>query len=319
MKSLIGIIAGDPESINSEILAKVWKNKKNFKNVNIFVIGNYNLIKSQFKVMKIKIDLKKFRSFQNNNFKKKLMVYDIPLIFKNPFKIKKKSKSKYVIRSFNTALKFIKSKKIKGLINCPINKKEIFKNNNIGVTEFLAKKTDSYGKEAMVIYNKKLSVSPITTHIQLKKVSKNITKNKIIKRIVSINKFFIQKLKFKPQFGVLGLNPHNDEFRKNSEENKIIKPAISKLKKMNIKVKGPISADTAFVNFNKKGINVLIGMYHDQVLGPFKALYKFNAINITTGLPFLRISPDHGTGKDIIKKNQADPTSLMDSIKFFSK
>ena len=288
MKSLIGIIAGDPESINSEILAKVWKNKKNFKNVNIFVIGNYNLIKSQFKVMKIKIDLKKFKSFQNNNFKKKLMVYDIPLIFKNPFKIKKKSKSKYVIRSFNTALKFIKSKKIKGLINCPINKKEIFKNNNIGVTEFLAKKTDSYGKEAMVIYNKKLSVSPITTHIQLKKVSKNITKNKIIKRIVSINKFFIQKLKFKPQFGVLGLNPHNDEFRKNSEENKIIKPAISKLKKMNIKVKGPISADTAFVNFNKKGINVLIGMYHDQVLGPFKALYKFNAINITTGLPFFK-------------------------------
>ena len=63
---------------------------------------------------------------------------------------------------------------------------------------------------------------------------------------------------------------------------------------MNIRVKGPISADTAFVNFNKKGINVLIGMYHDQVLGPFKALYKFNAINITTGLPFLRISPDHG-------------------------
>ena len=319
MKNLIGIVAGDPESINSEILAKAWKKKRNFKNVNIFVIGNYNLIKSQFKVMKIKIDLKKFKSFQNNNFKKKLMVYDIPLIFKNPFKIKKKSKSKYVIRSFNTALKFIKSKKIKGLINCPINKKEIFMNSNIGVTEFLAKKTASYGKEAMVIYNKKLSVSPITTHIQLKKVSKNITKNKIIKRIVSINKFYIQKLKFKPQFGVLGLNPHNDEFRKNSEENKIIKPAISKLKKMNIRVKGPISADTAFVNFNKKGINVLIGMYHDQVLGPFKALYKFNAINITTGLPFLRISPDHGTSKDIIKKNQADPTSLMDSIKFFCK
>ena len=319
MKNLIGIIAGDPESINSEILAKAWKKKRNFKNVNIFVIGNYNLIKSQFKVMKIKIDLKKFKSFQNNNFKKKLMVYDIPLIFKNPFKINKKSKSKYVIRSFNTALKFIKSKKIKGLINCPINKKEIFMNSNIGVTEFLAKKTASYGKEAMVIYNKKLSVSPITTHIQLKKVSKNITKNKIIKRIVSINKFYIQKLKFKPQFGVLGLNPHNDEFRKNSEENKIIKPAISKLKKMNIRVKGPISADTAFVNFNKKGINVLIGMYHDQVLGPFKALYKFNAINITTGLPFLRISPDHGTSKDIIKKNQADPTSLMESIKFFCK
>ena len=60
-------------------------------------------------------------------------------------------------------------------------------------------------------------------------------------------------------------------------------------------------------------------MYHDQVLSPFKALFNFNAINITLGLPFLRISPDHGTGTDIIKKNLANPQSLIESIKFFNK
>ena len=58
-------------------------------------------------------------------------------------------------------------------------------------------------------------------------------------------------------------------------------------------------------------------MYHDQVLSPFKALYKFHAINITLGIPFIRISPDHGVGNDIIGKNLADPTSLLESIKFF--
>ena len=104
-----------------------------------------------------------------------------------------------------------------------------------------------------------------------------------------------------------------------SEENKIILPAIKLLKKKKISVYGPLSPDTAFVDFKKKGFNVLVGMYHDQVLSPFKALFKFNAINITIGIPFIRISPDHGIGSDIIGKNIANPTSLMESIKFFQK
>ena len=74
-----------------------------------------------------------------------------------------------------------------------------------------------------------------------------------------------------------------------------------------------------FIDFKNRNFNVLIGMYHDQVLSPFKALFKFNAINITLGIPILRISPDHGTGKDIIKKNLANPLSLIEAIKFFNK
>jgi len=175
------------------------------------------------------------------------------------------------------------------------------------------------GKETMLIYNKDLSVSPITTHIKLKKVSGEISKKNIVNKLLTINKFFIKQFKTKPKIGIIGLNPHNDELRKNSEENKIIIPAINKLKKRNILVEGPISPDTAFLNFKKKRFHVLVGMYHDQVLSPFKALFKFHAINITLGLPFIRISPDHGTGKDIIKKNLADPTSLIEAIKFFRK
>jgi len=78
-----------------------------------------------------------------------------------------------------------------------------------------------------------------------------------------------------------------------------------------------LSGDTAFLDFKKKKIDVLVGMYHDQVLSPFKALYKFDAVNITLGLPYIRVSPDHGIGKEIIKKNLANPKSLLQSIKFF--
>ena len=81
-------------------------------------------------------------------------------------------------------------------------------------------------------------------------------------------------------------------------------------------IRGPLSPDTAFLNF--KDYDVLVGMYHDQVLAPYKSLFKFNAINITLGIPYLRISPDHGVGKNIINKRLANPQSLIESVKFFN-
>ena len=318
MKNLVCIIAADPNSINSEIIAKVWKKKSEFKNLNIFIIGNYLLIKKQLEKIKINLNLKKISKIQKQNFKKKLLIYDVPLKFNRLFNIPTKAKSNYVINSFKIAIKLMKEKKILGLINCPINKIEIFGNKFFGTTEFLAKKEGVLGREVMLLYNKQLSVSPITTHIKLKKVSRNISKKKIVDKLITINKFFLKKLKMKPKIGILGLNPHNDEFRKNSEERKFIIPAIKQLRKKRVLVEGPLSPDTAFLDFKKKGFNVLVGMYHDQVLSPFKLLFKFDAINITLGIPYIRISPDHGTGENLIKKNLANPKSLMECVKFFN-
>ena len=90
------------------------------------------------------------------------------------------------------------------------------------------------------------------------------------------------------------------------------------MKKLKIKIKGPISPDTSFMLLNKYNFDVLFGMYHDQVLTSFKALFSFEAINITLGLPYIRISPDHGVGQDIAGKRIANPDSLIESIKFFN-
>ncbi len=319
MRKPICIIAGDPNSVNSEIISKAWKKKTNLSNKNIFVIGNYDLISSQLKKIKANISLKKITTLDGQNFTKKLLIFDVPLKFKNPFNVPKKNKYKYIMRCFRIAMNFSKKKEVLGFINCPINKSDIFGNRTIGVTEYLAKKERKYGKEAMLIYNKKLAVSPITTHIQVKKISRVLNIKLIINKLITIDKFYRKNFYIKPKIGLLGLNPHNYEFRKNSEEVKIIIPALKKLKKININVNGPLSADTAFTNYEKKKINVLVGMYHDQVLSPFKTIFKFNAINVTLGLPYIRVSPDHGTGQDIIKKNKASPESLIESINFFSK
>ncbi len=317
MKNLICIIAGEPNSINSELIGKIWKKKDSFKGLNIFIIGNYCLIKKQFKQIGIRANIKRISNIQKQNFKKELLVYDVPLKFKNPFKVSSKIKSKYIIKCLKIGIEFAKSKKVSGLINCPINKGETFGENFTGITEFLAKKERISGKEAMLIYNKELSVSPITTHIRIGQISKKISKKLIVNKLITINKFFLKNLKFKPKIGLLGLNPHNYELKKNSEEKKIILPAIKKLKKYKISVEGPLSGDTAFLDFKKNKFDVLVGMYHDQVLSPFKTLYKFDAVNVTLGLPYIRVSPDHGTGRDIIKKNLANPKSLLESIKFF--
>ena len=117
----------------------------------------------------------------------------------------------------------------------------------------------------------------------------------------------------------MGLNPHCETVSNFSEEDKIIIPSIRKLRKDGVKVDGPFSADTFFIENNIKYYNVVVGMYHDQVLTPIKTLYKFDAINITIGLPFLRISPDHGPNYKMLGKNLSDPSSFMYAMKFVDK
>ena len=315
----IAIIAGEPNSISSEIIFKAWKLKKKYIHKSFFIIGSIHLLNLQMKKLKYKIKIKKI----DKNFKLKdlkgsaLPVYDVKYKQQKPFeKITSKS-NQYIFECFNIALKFIQNRKITGFINCPVSKETLFKNKYQGITEFLSKKVNKKNNEVMLIYNKNLSVSPITTHIPLSQVSKKINYYKIVKKVKIINIFYKSFFKKKPKIAILGLNPHNFYPSKKSEE-KIISKAIKYLYKLKINVEGPLSTDSSFVVYNRKKFDVIVGMYHDQVLTPFKALYKFKAINITLGLPFLRVSPDHGTGKDILGKKIANPESLIESIKFFN-
>ena len=314
----IVIIAGDPNSINSEIIFKVWKKLNQSVRRRLYVIGNYNILKKQLRKNGYNIDLKKLTDIDDFSNAKKLNIIDINIIInsKNPFKIPKNVASKLVLRSLNLAHKLSFNKQIDGFINCPINKTLLpFQK---GVTEYLASKNRiKKNSEVMLIRNKSLSVSPLTTHIDIKRVSSKISFNLIKNKIYTLNNWLKQSLKRNPKIALLGLNPHNAELKKKSEEIKIIKPAISSLKKNGINISGPFIADTIFIK-DFKNYDVIVGIYHDQVLAPFKALFGFNAINITLGLQYLRISPDHGVAVDIIGKDLANPNSLLECIHFFN-
>ena len=249
---------------------------------------------------------------------KKINIINVEYKFSKIFnKITNKSKD-YIKKCFDLSFNIIKKNKSIGFINGPISKKHFLKKKYSGITEYIADKTNSKN-QVMLIYNEKLSVSPITTHIPLKNVTKSISRRKIITNIVNIDLFFKKFLKKKARIAVLGINPHCETTDKISEEKVKLIPAINYLKNKKINIDGPFPADTFFLKKNIEKYDVAVGMYHDQVLTPIKTLFNFNAINLTIGLPFIRISPDHCPNQDMIGKNKSDASSIFYAINFFSK
>ncbi len=313
------IVAGEPNSIFLEIFLKSIKNKK-VKNT-IILIASLKLLKLQMKKLQVK---KRINILINKNLKlntinqNEINLINVNYSPKKAFeKISKKS-NHYISSSFKLAFELIKKNKINKFINGPINKKTFLSKNYLGITEYIANKFN-VKKTAMLIYNKHLSVCPLTTHLPLKQVAKNINKENIIDKVKLIDEFYKTKFKKKPKIAILGLNPHCESVDKYNEDDKIIKPTVKLLTKHNFKVSGPHSADTIFLKNNRKHYDVILGMYHDQVLTPIKTLFEYDAINITLGLPFNRISPDHGPNEKMMGKNLSNPLSLIKAIHFLEK
>ena len=310
------IVAGEPNSIFFEIFLKII-GKKKFKSP-IILIASRDLLEKQIKFFKSRIKINELdyskKKLEIRNIKKLNLInveYKQNKIFD---KISDKS-NVYIKNSFEVALEIINKKISNKLINGPISKKYFLKKKHIGITEYLASKTNSKNI-AMIIYNKLLSVSPLTTHLPVKYISKKITKVEIINKVKLINSFWKKNFNYKPKIAVTGLNPHCESLDGYNEDEKIIKPAIKLLQKNKFNISGPFSADTLFLKNNRKNIDIVLGMYHDQVLTPSKTLFEYDAINITVGLPFIRVSPDHGPNEQMLGKGKSNPLSLFRSMQF---
>ena len=314
------IVCGEPNSIFSEILIKAFKKYKN-KNP-IILIGSTNLLKKQLQKLNFNNNLNQI-NFHDNKFlnikKNKINIIDIKYNFKKPFEMISSKSNNYIKKCFEKAFQIVKKNPIKGLINGPISKKHFLGKKYYGITEYVFEKFKFKKDYSMLIYNKSLSLSPITTHIPISKIKKKLKKKDIISKALLIDQFYKKNFLKKPKLGITGLKPHCENFFEVSEEKKIIIPAIKSLRKKNIDINGPFPADTIFLKQNIKKFDVIIGMYHDQVLTPIKSIFGFNAINVTLGLPFIRISPDHGPNTEMIGKNRSNPQSLIKAISFLDK
>ena len=291
------VFIGDIDSINLEVVIKSHRLLKN--KVQYILLGNISDVYKYLKKLQSNLDINEIiNPLDFENYKPDSL---------NLFNIENISKIKFqnLINQLNIS-NYLSNKLKIDLVTLPINK-ALFKKEMIftGMTEYLAKinKKNTF----MLMYGEKFSVIPITTHINLNDVKKFLNKkylDRILKEIIFQTQRKIYQLNIK-SIKFLCYNPHCGEDNTIGPEDKIISKLISKFKK----ITGPYSADSAFKNLNDKDL-LFISMYHDQALIPFKLLNQ-KGINLTLGLNYRRLSPAHGTAKDIKFKNIADISSYV--------
>ncbi|WP_457640586.1 4-hydroxythreonine-4-phosphate dehydrogenase PdxA [Persephonella sp.] len=311
----IGITLGDPAGISPEILIKSIKDLPE----NIYIVyGSEKVLKTTAKNLGNRLT---FKIIKKPEEAKEKGFYLINL-FDKDFAAGKPdiNTGKASIVYLENAVEDILNKKLDAIVTLPISKEYVIEAGfkYAGHTDYLAEKskTEEY---IMMLMCEKLKVALVTTHIPLKNVPDNITKEKLISKIKLLHKEMEQKFKIKnPKIAVLGLNPHaGDGGNIGREEIEIINPVVKQLKSEGYNLEGSLSADTAFNRMNQ--FDVYLAMYHDQGLIPLKLLCFKKSVNITLGLPFIRTSPDHGTGFDIAGKGIADPSSFIEAVKWALK
>ncbi len=313
MTNFIAITIGDINGIGIEILIKLLKKNK-IKNIILFT--NIRILKKFLKKRKINLKINKIeKKTKNLNYKNDYL---------NIFSYESKTNEENTYKSLNYAYQFCNSNICIGVITLPLRKdliKEKIDKKFIGHTEYF-QYLDNKKYSNMILHNKKIIISPITTHIKVKNISKVISNKKLLyNQIYNLNKTL--KIDFnitKPKLILSGLNPHAGEKGKiGTEEIDIITPVVKSLKIKKILINGPISPDAMLIKNNLKKYDCFIFIYHDQALIPFKFISQFSGVNYTGNLSIIRVSPDHGTAYDLIGSKKFSDLSLLNCYNLIKK
>jgi 4-hydroxythreonine-4-phosphate dehydrogenase len=225
---------------------------------------------------------------------------------------------KAAFEALERAVADLRNGKIDVLLTAPVNKATIHSDlfTFPGHTEYLESAIGDNNKALMILFNDTMRVALATIHLPISKVAEAITKESLVEKITLLNESLIKDFGIvKPRIAVLGLNPHaGDEGLLGTEEKEIIIPAIEACREQKIHAFGPYAADGFFGSGNFRKFDGVMAMYHDQGLAPFKTVAAGSGVNFTAGLPFVRTSPDHGTGYDIAGKNEASEDSIRQAL-----
>ncbi len=309
-KSVV-ITAGDPSGIGPEIILKSLARPSIAKKIVPIVVGDREVFRRTAKRLKIAIPpAGKFVDLKN-----------VPSA-KFRFGRMKAPFGAAAVEYILVGLELVKIIKGAVLVTAPINKESInaagFR--FAGCTELLSCLTESKNVTMMLVGGS-LRVSLATRHLPLRDVPGALTRIGIIRTAknthYTLEKFFGIR---KPRIGISALNPHAGEGGLlGREEKMIISPAVNYLRKKIKGISGPHPADTLFYKARKGAFDAVVCMYHDQALIPLKMAAFEKGVNMTLGLPFIRTSPDHGTGFDIAGKGKADPSSMIEAIKLAAR
>lgn len=209
--------------------------------------------------------------------------------------------------------------KIQAIVTAPLNKTSmrLVSPGFHGHTEYLAQ-TSKSKKFAMMFVGSKLKVTLTTIHEPIRKVSRLITKKRVLEKILLTHSFLKKNFKIQnPKLAICALNPHGRET--GTEDEAQIRPAVKAAQKKKVDAVGPLSADQVFFDAYEGRFDAVISMYHDQGLAPFKMIAFRDGVNVTLGLPYVRTSPDHGTAFDIAYQNKAQAVSFQSALELAQK
>ncbi len=316
-RPIIGISAGDPNGIGTELIIKTFADHRLLELCTPLVFGSNKLVNFYRKsIPDSNLNYQNTKDF-SRIAPKQVNIYNVweEEIAILPGQLTDIG-GQYAVKSLVAAAEALKDKKIQGLVTAPIHKKNIQSAtfNFPGHTPFL-KQVFGANDVLMLMVSDNFRVGLVTEHVPLKEVARYITREAILSKLNILRDSLIKDFGIdKPKIAVLGLNPHaGDEGLIGKEEEEIIKPAI-KDAKHSMLVFGPFSADAFFARNQQTKFDAVLAMYHDQGLIPFKSLSSGEGVNFTAGLSGVRTSPDHGTAFDIAGKNKADPASFLAAI-----
>lgn len=327
----IAITMGDPGGIGPEIVVKALYCAEIRQYCSPIVIGDVDIIREAVKITGLPLKVVSLSSptttvVRGSQLDLKSGVGRIEVLdIKSPFPFKKGVPSaeagRVVVSCVKMAVELALKKEVIAIVTAPVSKESLALAGYPwhGHTELLSELTETEDF-AMMFVCKKLKIILATIHIPIKDVPQMINKRLVLKTI-SLAKKGADMLGIKnPRIAVAGLNPHAGEGGiMGDEEIKSITPAIEEAQGKGVSVSGPYPPDTVFYRALRGDFDMIVCMYHDQGLIPFKMLDFEQGVNVTVGLPIIRTSPDHGTAFDIAWKNMANPSSMLSAIKLAAR
>lgn len=317
----IAITMGEPAGIGPEVIAGALSSFR-VRGCCPVVVGNAEIIKDAVRLTGLPLKLRAVKNIRQVKHEQ-----DVINLLNIPSRVtaKKGSPSKSagiaVVKYIQKAAELARKNEVHAVVTAPISKESLKLAGHPwpGHTELLAELTSA--KEcAMMFVSDKLKLILCTIHIPLKDVPNKITKSVVVKTIKLALKGAAMMGMRNARIAVAGLNPHAGESGiMGSEEMRAILPAIEHSQAEGVRVSGPYPPDVVFYKALKSEFDIVVCMYHDQGLIPFKTLSFESGVNVTVGLPIIRTSPDHGTAFDIAWQNKADPKSMTEAIKLAAR
>ncbi len=303
----IGVTLGDPCGIGPEIVARILAGGNCARAMTLF--GSPHLLTRTCQALGID-------PFWSEHGSAKIRLEPVG---PNPKQIDpedKEVRAKMVLEGLNRAVAAAMAGEIDSLVTAPVDKSvvRVREPQFRGHTEYLAQRA-GVEKTVMLLDNTDWRVMLLTTHIPLRDVPTQISQERTVKQVLLTARALVEHFGFDhPSFVLTGINPHGGETVPEAEEIKVLAPAVEELRTHGVEIEGPIPADTCFPMARGRKWDVIVSPYHDQGLVAVKAGGVERVVNVTLGLPFVRVSPGHGVAYDLFGRGRADLRSMKRAL-----